>query len=93
MNSRTGRSFLRRAGIYFVPFNPKTKRLANQLQSLSSSRPAGVQRIDSRLMLTGSQRRRLENKTMPVIFGPFRLVDVGPVLVSGRVGDEVVIDE
>jgi hypothetical protein len=44
-------------------------------------------------MLAGSQQRRLENKTVPVIFGPFRLVDVGSVLVSGRVGDEGVIDE
>jgi hypothetical protein len=44
-------------------------------------------------MLTGSQRWRLEDKTMPVIFGPFRLVDIGSVLVSRRVGDETVIDE
>jgi hypothetical protein len=44
-------------------------------------------------MFAGSKRRRLHNKTVPVIFRSPGLMDIWSELICGGVSNKVVIDE
>ena len=52
-----------------------------------------MQCINSRFMIADGEPGRVENKTMPIIGGPFCLVHVGPILIGDRSSRKAVVNK
>jgi len=71
----------------------KSKRLPNQLESAARSGCVWQERIDSRFVLACRERRRVEDKTVPIVLCAFRTVHVRAKFYGGFVGDEFIVDK